>query len=91
MNKNEILSLPGMPPGNPSYPIGPYRFVDRQYFNVLYESDPDAIRAMVPEPLEPDGSGTVVYEWIDVPDSSGFGAYQKSALPYVRVVHDYLT
>jgi len=44
-----------------------------------------------PEPLEPDGSGTVVYRWIDMPDRSGFGAYQKSALPYVRVVHDYLT
>jgi len=80
MNKGEILSLAGMPPGNPSYPFGPYRFVDRQYFNVIYESDPAAIRAMVPEPLEPDGSGTVVYEWIDMPDSSGFGAYQESGI-----------
>ena len=35
---------------------------------------------MVPEPLEPDGSGTVVYEWIDMPDSSGFGAYQESGI-----------
>jgi len=80
MNKGEILSLAGMPPGNPSYPFGPYRFVDRQYFNVIYESDPAAIRAMVPEPLEPDGSDTVVYEWIDMPDSSGFGAYQESGI-----------
>jgi acetoacetate decarboxylase len=80
MNKGEILSLAGMPPGNPSYPLGPYRFVDRQYFNVVYETDPAAIRAMVPEPLEPDGSDTVVYEWIDMPDSSGFGAYQESGI-----------
>ena len=80
MNKDEILSLAGMPPGNPSYPFGPYRFVARQYFNIVYETDPAAIRAMVPEPLEPDGSGTVVYEWIDMPDSSGFGAYQESGI-----------
>ncbi|MEC5293257.1 acetoacetate decarboxylase family protein [Aurantimonas sp. C2-6-R+9] len=76
MNKNEILSLPGMPPGNPSYRTGPYRFVDRQYFNVVYECEAEAIRAMVPERLEPDGSNTAVYEWIDMPDSSGFGAYK---------------
>ncbi len=35
---------------------------------------------MVPEPLEPDGSGKVVYEWIDMSDSSGFGAYQESGI-----------
>ena len=50
MTPDEILSLPSMPPGNPSYPTGPYRFLDREYFIVVYESDPDAIRRMVPEP-----------------------------------------
>ena len=54
MNKDEILSLAGMPPDNPSYPHGPFRFINREYFNVIYESDPAAIRAMVPEPLSPD-------------------------------------
>ncbi|MGJ7458918.1 acetoacetate decarboxylase [Halomonas sp. MA07-2] len=80
MNKEDILSLSGMPPGNPSYPHGPYRFIDRQYFNIIYATDPEAIRNMVPEPLEPDGSGTVVYEWIAMPDSSGFGAYEESGI-----------
>ncbi|NCO20488.1 MAG: acetoacetate decarboxylase [Rhodobacterales bacterium] len=80
MNKTDILSLAGMPPGNPSYPHGPYRFIDREYFNIVYVTDPEAIRAMVPEPLEPDGSDTVVYEWINMPDSSGFGAYQESGI-----------
>jgi len=80
MTSDEILALPGMPPGNPSYPHGPYRFVDREYFLVIYETDAEAIRAMLPEPLEPDGSGTVVYEWINMPDSSGFGAYGESGL-----------
>lgn len=67
-----------MPPGNPSYPMGPYRFVDREYFIVSYESDPDAIRRLLPEPLQPDGSNRVMYEWIRMPDSEGFGSYEES-------------
>ncbi|MGF1462413.1 MAG: acetoacetate decarboxylase [Maricaulaceae bacterium] len=80
MTRDEILALPSMPPGNPSYPGGPYRFVDREYFIVVYESDPDAIRRAVPEPLAPDGSNTVLYEWINMPDSAGFGSYQESGV-----------
>ena len=80
MTPDDILSLPSMPPGNPSYPPGPYRFLDREYFIVVYESDEAAIRGLVPEPLEPDGSGQVFYEWINMPDSSGFGSYQESGV-----------
>jgi len=80
LNRDEILRLAGMPPGNPSYPFGPYRFVDREFFTIAYETDPDAIRALVPEPLAPDGSNTVVYEWIAMPDSAGFGAYEESGV-----------
>lgn len=60
--------------------MGPYRFVGREYFIVIYESDPQAIRDMVPEPLVPDRSNQVFYEWIDMPDSSGFGSYQESGV-----------
>lgn len=80
MTPDQVLALAGMPPSNPSYPAGPYRFVDRQFFTVTYESDPEAIQQMVPEPLTPDGSGRVVYEWISMPDSSGFGSYQESGV-----------
>ena len=80
MTPDEILRLPSMPPGNPSYPFGPYRFVDREYFIVTYESESSAIRAMVPEPLMPDGSNRVMYEWINMPDSAGFGSYQESGV-----------
>ncbi|MGI9383864.1 MAG: acetoacetate decarboxylase [Methyloligellaceae bacterium] len=80
MTPDEILKLPSMPPGNPSYPPGPYRFLGREYFIVVYESDEAAIRRFVPEPLEPDGSGQVFYEWINMPDSSGFGSYQESGV-----------
>ena len=80
MTPADVLCLSAMPPANPSYPRGPYRFVNREYLVITYESDPDAIRAMVPEPLEPDGSGQVHYEWIAMPDSTGFGAYHESGV-----------
>lgn len=66
-----------MPLASPSYPKGPYRFVNREYLIIHYESDPDAIRAMLPEPLEPDGNH-VFFEWMKMPDSTGFGSYQES-------------
>jgi acetoacetate decarboxylase len=79
MTRDEILSASAMPLASPSYPKGPYRFIDREYLLIHYESDPDAIRAMLPEPLEPDGNH-VVFEWMKMPDSSGFGSYQESGL-----------
>ena len=78
MNKKDILSLPSMPAASPSYPRGPYRFVNREYFIVVYETDRDALRAAVPEPLAPHKDNLVYYEWIRMPDSSGFGDYTES-------------
>jgi acetoacetate decarboxylase len=45
-----------MPLTSPAYPPGPYRFVDRQYLIISYRSDPEAIRRVVPEPLEVTGA-----------------------------------
>lgn len=78
MKRDEILKLPSMPAISPSYPHGPFRFIDRQYFIVMYESDPAAIRAAVPEPLEPTPDNIVFYEFIRMPDSSGFGDYTET-------------
>src|SRR3954453_16264098 len=80
MNREQILASTSMPIASPSYPRGPYRFINREYFIISYESDPDAIRAALPEPLEPDGSNTVMYEFILMPDSSGFGSYSESGV-----------
>ncbi|MGU2420515.1 acetoacetate decarboxylase [Burkholderia cenocepacia] len=80
MKSDEVLHLPSMPLASPSYPRGPYRFVDREYLIISYESDPELIRAALPEPLEPDGSGTVMYEFIRMPDSAGFGNYTESGV-----------
>ena len=66
-----------MPLTNPSYPRGPYRFVNREYLIITYRTDPDALRAVVPEPLE-FTDPIVKYEFIRMPDSTGFGDYTES-------------
>ncbi len=80
MQQTDLLKLASMPLASPSYPRGPYRFIDREYLIITYLSEPAAIRAQLPEPLEPDGSDTVLYEFIKMPDSSGFGSYIESGI-----------
>jgi len=80
MRIEAILDLPSMPLASPSYPKGPYRFVDREYMVITYETDPEIVRRQLPEPLEPASSPLVHYEWIKMPDSSGFGSYTESGL-----------
>ena len=41
-----------MPLTSPAYPIGPYRFVNREYLIITYRTDPEKLRAVVPEPLQ---------------------------------------
>lgn len=66
-----------MPLTNPAYRRGPYRFYDREYLIVTYRTDPDALRAVVPEPLQFD-EPLVKFEFIRMPDSTGFGDYTES-------------
>jgi acetoacetate decarboxylase len=66
-----------MPLTSPAFPRGPYRFVNREFLVITYRTDPDALRAVVPEPLEI-GEPLVKYEFIRMPDSTGFGDYTES-------------
>ena len=66
-----------MPLTSPAFPPGPYRFVDREYFIISYRTDPDALRAVIPAPLEMT-EAVVKYEFIRMPDSTGFGDYTES-------------
>jgi acetoacetate decarboxylase len=66
-----------MPLTSPAYPPGPYRFLDREYLIITYRTDPEKLRAMVPEPLEI-AAPHVHYEFIRMPDSTGFGDYTES-------------
>jgi acetoacetate decarboxylase len=86
LTKDEILSVSSMPAFAPSYPRGPYRFVRREYLIVTYETDPDALRAALPEPLEPAPGNITYYEWMKMPDASGFGDYEESGSG-IQAVH----
>ncbi|HSZ53565.1 MAG TPA: acetoacetate decarboxylase [Caulobacteraceae bacterium] len=66
-----------MPLTAPAYPPGPYRFCNREYLTLTYRTDPDRLRALVPEPLEAEGS-LVKFEFIRMPDSTGFGDYTEA-------------
>jgi acetoacetate decarboxylase len=66
-----------MPLTSPAYPPGPYRFVNREYMTITYRTDPAALARIVPAPLEIVGS-TVKYEFIRMPDSTGFGDYTET-------------
>lgn len=66
-----------MPLTNPAFPPGPYRFVNREFLVVTYRTDLDALRAVVPEPLKVTNP-IVKYEFIRMPDSTGFGDYTES-------------
>jgi acetoacetate decarboxylase len=66
-----------MPLHNPAFPVGPYRFVDREYLIITYRTDPDQLRKLIPAPLQM-AEPIVRYEFINMPDSTGFGHYCES-------------
>ncbi len=66
-----------MPLVNPSFPRPPYRFYRREYIIISYRTDPAALAAVVPEPLQV-AEPIVKYEFIRMPDSTGFGDYTES-------------
>jgi acetoacetate decarboxylase len=44
MSPEDVLKLPSMPANGPSFPAGPYRFIDREFMVISYETDPEVIR-----------------------------------------------
>lgn len=78
MNRNDVRKQAfAMPLTNPSYPRGPYRFINREFLTITYRTDMEVLRKLVPEPLEiPEP--IVKYEFIRMPDSTGFGDYTES-------------
>ncbi|BBK37415.1 putative acetoacetate decarboxylase [Allostella sp. ATCC 35155] len=78
MTRDEVLRQAyAMPLHNPAYPKGPYRFFRREYIIITYETDPAALAEVVPAPLQPIGNH-VKYEFIRMPDSTGFGDYTET-------------
>jgi acetoacetate decarboxylase len=66
-----------MPLTSPSFPPGPYSFANREFFIISYRTDPDALRAVIPAPLA-FTDAVVKFEFIRMPDSTGFGSYTES-------------
>jgi len=67
-----------MPRTSPSYPLGPYRFIGREYLTLDYRSDAAKLRELVPEPLLPLGD-KVRFQFVRIEDGTGFGAYRGAA------------
>ncbi|WP_412754070.1 acetoacetate decarboxylase [Legionella londiniensis] len=78
MNENDVRTTAfAMPLTSPSYPKGPYRFINREFLIITYETDLDLLREVVPKPLEVT-EPLVKFEFIRMPDSTGFGDYTES-------------
>lgn len=78
MKKSDIKKTAfSMPLTSPAYPKGPYRFINREFLTIAYETDMDTLRHVVPEPLEVTDP-IVKFEFIRMPDSTGFGDYTES-------------
>ena len=77
MRREDVLKQASTPLDAPAFPRGPYRFRNREYLNILYRTDPEALEAIVPEPLQVD-EPLVRFEVMSMPDVSGLGAYTES-------------
>jgi acetoacetate decarboxylase len=77
MDADEVRRQPTTPLGAPAYPSGRYRFTGREYLNVLYRTDAEAMRRVVPEPLTV-GDPLVKFEVMRMPDVTGLGSFTES-------------
>ena len=78
MTENEVRERAfAMPLTSPAFPPGPYRFVNREFFIITYRTDPAALAAVIPAPLQMTDP-IVKFEFIRMPDSTGFGDYTES-------------
>ena len=62
-----------MPFNSPAYPLGPYRYENRELLSICYRSDHALLSAVVPEPLLP-ASEEVLCNFTRIEDSTGFGS-----------------
>ncbi|WP_370948157.1 acetoacetate decarboxylase [Amycolatopsis sp. cg5] len=77
MNTQEVLQHVTTPLANPAYaPVVP-RFTNREYLNIVYRTDLEALRAVVPEPLKIE-EPLVRFEVMKMGDVSGYGPYTES-------------
>lgn len=79
--------MPGITPlSAPAFPAVQPRFSDREYLNIVYRTDADALKAVVPAPLEID-EPLVRFEVMRMNDVTGYGPYTEAGQA-IRVVFD---
>ncbi len=87
MDAEQVRRQLTTPLGAPAYPPGgPYRFTDREYLNITYRTDPEALARIVPEPLvvvDP----LVRFEVMRMPDVTGLGSFLECG-QVIRVEHE---
>jgi acetoacetate decarboxylase len=86
VNIEEVRRQSTTPLGAPAYPSGRYRFTDREYLNILYRTDAEAMRRVVPEPLQVTDP-LVRFEVMRMPDVTGLGSFTESG-QVLQVEHE---
>ena len=93
MDAEEVRRQSTTPLGAPAYPAGRYRFTGREYLSILYRTDVEAVRRVVPEPLTV-ADPLVKFEVMRMPDVTGLGSFTESGqvlqVQYEGVSADYL-
>ena len=77
MRPEDILQSYAIPAYSPAYPRGPYHFYHREFLVISYRTDLEKLKQIVPEPLQIQ-EPIVKFEFIRMPDSTGFGNYTES-------------
>jgi len=78
MNIEEIKKNAfAMPFTSPSALKIDYKFKNREYLIIAYETDIEALKAVVPEPLKVT-SNIVKFEFMKMPDAYGFGSFTEA-------------
>ncbi|MCU1682546.1 MAG: acetoacetate decarboxylase [Amycolatopsis sp.] len=77
MKAEEVLRHVTTPLANPAYAPVSAKFTNREYLNITYRTDPDALRAVVPEPLRID-EPLVRFEVMKMGDATAYGPYVES-------------
>jgi len=77
MKISEVRQQITTPLSSPAYPAVGSRFTNREYLNIVYRTDAEALRAIVPEPLEID-EPLVRFEIMKMGDSTAYGPYVEA-------------
>lgn len=77
MRKEEVKNISATPLNAPVFPATDMYFKDREFLNIVYETDMEMLKEIVPEPLTVT-SNLIKFEVINMPDSTGLGSYMEA-------------